>query len=130
MKTKAMIALVAAAVACCLAPSVAFADHFKDYLVWEGVPCELAIGSSPIPDGDYETSLLEGRIPAGLEFSTTVDDSNIRLLLSGTPEHAGTYNFLLDWSDSRSHLLVDHYTIRIIVLAVPDTLNLHHRFGG
>ena len=127
MKTRLLMALAAAALACCVAPATAFADHFKDYLVTEGEPCVLAIGSSTILDGEYETTLLEGRPPAGLEFSTVIEDGDIRLLLSGTPERPGSFTFLLDWTDSKYHIIVDHYTIRVTVRPTPVVHNAQRR---
>ena len=128
MRAKALITLAAAAIACCLAPAVAFADHFNDYLVTEGESCQLTLGSSTVIDGEFEPILLEGRPPAGLEFSTVIEDGNIRLLLSGTPERPGSFTFQMDWTDSKYHITVDHYTIRVTVLPTPVLMNDQRRF--
>ncbi|MBR3257865.1 MAG: hypothetical protein IKF96_02620 [Eggerthellaceae bacterium] len=128
MKAKVLIALASAALACSLAPAVAFADHFNDYLVTEGEFCQLGLGSSTVVDGEFEPILLEGRPPAGLEFSTVIEDGNIRLLLSGTPERPGSFTFQMDWTDSKYHITVDHYTIRVTVLPTPVLLNDQRSF--
>ena len=124
MKAKVLIALAAAALACCLAPAAAFADHYNDYLVTEGEPCAIAIGSSTVVDGEFETTILQGRLPEGLELTTVIEDGSIRLLVTGTPERVGSNTFLLDWTDSKYHIIVDHYTIRITVRQAPE--NVRH----
>ena len=122
---KALVVLAAAVavVACCIVSVPAFADHYNDYLVTQGEPCTLSIGSSTVVDGKFETTFLEGRPPAGLEFSTVIQDGSIRLLLSGTPERAGSFTFRMDWTDNKYHIIVDHYTIRVTVRPAEVSMN-------
>ena len=127
---KALVALACAAVASALAPAAAFADHFKDYLVTEGEPCTLSIGSCTFVDGEFEVTFHEGRAPAGLEFSTSIEGGNIYLLLSGTPERTGSFTFVMDWTDTKDHITVDLYTIRVTVRPVQVSMNAQRGFLG
>ena len=128
-RMRAVLVACAAAIACCCG-QVTFADHFNDYLVTEGEPCRLTIGSSTAIDGEFEVDMSQGSLPAGLEFSTEIQQGSIYLVLSGTPERAGSYTFLFDWTDSKYHIIVDHYTVRVTVRTPPVFLNGTHGFPG